>query len=96
MPLTGRAISQVIIKNLLLQDGVQRSNLKKVEPVVDFLNKSVTKGIPANTIIFVDTHSCARTGFLQYGGGRTNAKVVGLKDVSVPALFWMTIADIPF
>jgi hypothetical protein len=84
------------VKNLLLQDGVQRSNLKKVEPVVDFLNKSVTMGIPANTIIFVDTHSCGRTGCLQYGGGRTNAKVVGLKDVSVPALFWMTIADIPF
>jgi hypothetical protein len=84
MELTCRLFcKQLHLTHLLLQDGAQRFTTKKLEPAEDFLQKSVALGIPANTIIFLDTHSCANTGYLQYGGGRTNAKVVGLGAVFI-------------
>ena len=74
---------QLHLTHLLLQDGAQRFTTKKLEPAEDFLQKSVALGIPANTIIFLVTPSCANTGYLQYGGGRTNEKVMGLGAVFI-------------
>jgi hypothetical protein len=70
-----------------MQVGAQNIVKKKIEPAVAFLNQSVSLGIPANTVIFIDTHSCASTGALQYGGGRDNAKVVALNEVCDFCLF---------
>jgi hypothetical protein len=64
-----------------MQRSAQNSVIKKLEPAVDFMNKSVDLGIPANTVIFIDTHSDASSGSLQYAGGRTNAKTIGLTEV---------------
>jgi hypothetical protein len=64
-----------------MQRSAQNAVIKKLEPAVDFLNQSVDLGIPANTIIFIDTHSDASSGSLQYAGGRTNAKTVALNEV---------------
>jgi hypothetical protein len=64
-----------------MQVGAHNAAVKKLEPAANFLQKSVELGIPANTIIFIDTHSDANTGSLQYGGGRTNARSIGLKEV---------------
>jgi hypothetical protein len=60
-----------------MQLGGQNATIKKLEPAVEFLRTSVALGIPANTIVFIDTHSDANTGSLQYAGGQTNAKTIG-------------------
>jgi len=64
-----------------MQLGVQNATIKKLGPATEFLQKSVKLGILANTIIFIDTHSDANTGSLQYAGGRINARSTGLKHV---------------
>jgi hypothetical protein len=42
-----------------MQVGTQNSIMKEIELAMDSLHKSVALGIPADTIIFLDAHSCA-------------------------------------
>jgi hypothetical protein len=55
---------------LLMQLGSQNALVKKLELAADFLYKSIELGIPANTMIFINTHSDTSSGSLQYTGGR--------------------------
>jgi len=69
-----------------MQANAQNAQKKKAEGAVAFIQQTVSRNIPANTIIFIDTHSCSNTGCLQYGGGRNSAVVLNVHDVRVLVL----------
>ena len=58
-----------------------KTHEKKLEPALNFLTTSTALGLPANTIMFIDTHSCINTGYLQYAGGASQPTMLDIKRV---------------
>jgi hypothetical protein len=73
--------------DLQMQKGNQNTQSNKLQPGIDFLKQAISLDIPTNTVIFIDTHACANTGCLQYGGGRAEPKVVNVHEVSGSSCF---------
>jgi hypothetical protein len=69
-----------------MQTKRQRSQQKYADAAATFLRETVSLGILENTILFIDTHACSLSGCLQFGGGKTDAKVANLHDVSSTSL----------
>jgi hypothetical protein len=55
---------------------------KLVEPTTKFLEQAMEAYIPANLVIFIDTHSDANTGYLQYSGGKSGGNSAAIDEVS--------------
>jgi len=77
--------------DLQMQKGNQNAQSNKLWPVINFLKKTISLDIPANTVIFIDTHACANTGCLQYGGGRAAPLVVDVNQVSASSCFFLVV-----
>jgi hypothetical protein len=60
----------------------QRAQQKLVEPTCDFLEQAMTAFIPANVVVFIDTHSDGGTGYLQYSGGKSGGCSAPVDEVS--------------
>jgi hypothetical protein len=67
---------------LILKNVDVKFHARKLDRAADFLTRSNTLSVPANTIIFIDSHSDTNTGYLQYAGGVSKALVLDLKQVS--------------
>jgi len=74
--------------DLQIQKGNQNAQSNKLWPVINFLKKTISLDIPANTVIFIDTHSYANTGCLQYGGGQATPLVVDVNKVGASSSFF--------
>jgi hypothetical protein len=53
-----------------MRGNSQHAQKKLVNPSAEFLVQAMEESIPANIIVFIDTHSDANTGYLQYSGGK--------------------------
>jgi hypothetical protein len=60
----------------------QRAQQKLVEPASNFLEQAMTDFIPANVVVFLDTHSDGGSGYLQYSGGKTGGSSAPVDEVS--------------
>jgi len=82
--------------DLQMQKGNQNAQSNKLWPVIKLLKKTISLDIPANTVIFIDTHACANTGCLQYGGGRAAPLVVDVNSGECIFLFFFWLSGIPY
>ena len=65
-----------------MKGNSQRAQQKLVEPTLNFLEEAITAQVPANVVVFIDTHSDDSSGYLQCSGGKTGGLSAPVDEVS--------------
>jgi hypothetical protein len=66
-----------------MKGNCQIAQQKRLEPVTTFLADSMIECLPANVIVFIDTHSDGNSGYLQYSGGRKGGNSAPVDEVRI-------------
>ena len=65
-----------------MRGNSQLGQRKLVEPATKFIQEAMEALVPANIVVFIDTHSDANTGYLQYSGGKSGGNSAAIDEVS--------------
>jgi hypothetical protein len=66
-----------------MRGNSQIAQKKLVEPTTKFLQEAMKALVLANFVIFIDTHSDASMGYLQYSGGRVGGHSAPVDEVGL-------------
>jgi hypothetical protein len=64
-----------------MRAGSHFAQQHRLLPAIEFIKTSISKNMPANIFILIDTHADAASGCLQHTGGKSmsaNTKIVSL------------------
>jgi hypothetical protein len=74
-------ICQVIDQILQMKTNTVMTSPEKVSACMQFIKQGLSRGIPPNMAVVIDTHADHFSGFLQYGGGAMAPKAANVGEL---------------